>query len=73
MKEKCKDSIDPIVKEQVKLGKIVTNIESVSKKMEKEKQKHYGKPRMLDSSYAFPVINLGLRPPLLWGFQKKML
>ncbi|KAI5151940.1 Iq Domain-Containing Protein M [Manis pentadactyla] len=44
--------------EQVKLGKIVTNIESVSKKMEKEKQK----PRMLDSSYAFPVINLGLRP-----------
>ena len=33
------------IQEQVKLDKIVTNIESVSKKMEKEKQLHHGKTR----------------------------
>ncbi|XP_062963557.1 IQ domain-containing protein M [Cynocephalus volans] len=59
IKEKCK-SIDLITKEQVKLGKIMTNIESVSKIMEKEKQQHPEKfrNRILDS-YAFP-IHLGL-------------
>ncbi|XP_023484367.2 IQ domain-containing protein M [Equus caballus] len=63
VKEKYKKPVDLIAKEQVKLGKIVTNIESVSKKMEKEKQ-HHGKSRMLDASYAFPMIKHGmlLRP-----------
>ncbi|CAK7305665.1 IQ domain-containing protein M [Vulpes lagopus] len=37
------DSMDIIAKEQVKLGKIVTNIESVGKKMEKEKHQHHEK------------------------------
>ncbi|ELR50011.1 hypothetical protein M91_15086, partial [Bos mutus] len=45
VKKKHKEPIDLIVKEQVKLDKIVTNIESVSKKMEKEKQLHHGKTR----------------------------
>ncbi|XP_059732220.1 IQ domain-containing protein M isoform X3 [Bos taurus] len=60
IKKKHKEPIDLIVKEQVKLDKIVTNIESVSKKMEKEKQLHHGKTRKLDSFSAFPVFNLGL-------------
>ncbi|XP_067590749.1 IQ domain-containing protein M [Pseudorca crassidens] len=45
VKKKYKGSIDLIVKEQVNLGKIVTNIDSVSKKMEKEKQQHHAKTR----------------------------
>ncbi|XP_029090521.1 IQ domain-containing protein M [Monodon monoceros] len=45
VKKKYKESIDLIVKEQVNLGKIVTNIDSVSKKMEKEKQQHHAKTR----------------------------
>ncbi|XP_028348349.1 IQ domain-containing protein M [Physeter macrocephalus] len=60
VKKKYKGSIDLIVKEQVKLGEIVTNIDSVSKKMEKEKQQHHAKTRMVDSFCAFPIINLGL-------------
>ncbi|XP_045654570.1 IQ domain-containing protein M [Ursus americanus] len=60
VKEKFKDSMDLIVKEQVKLGKIVTNIESVGKKMEKEKHQHHGKSRLLVSPFATPIINLGL-------------
>ncbi|XP_004480047.2 IQ domain-containing protein M [Dasypus novemcinctus] len=56
VKEKCKESRDLIAKEQVKLGNIVTDIESVSKKLEKEKQQPYGKSRILDT---FP-IHLGL-------------
>ncbi|XP_044769012.1 IQ domain-containing protein M [Neomonachus schauinslandi] len=60
VKEKFKDSMDLIVKEQVKLGKIVTNIESVGKKMEKEKHQHHGKSRSLVSPFATPIINLGL-------------
>ncbi|XP_053072854.1 IQ domain-containing protein M isoform X1 [Acinonyx jubatus] len=59
VKEKFKDSLDLIAKEQVKLGKIVTNIESVSKKMEKEKHQHHVKSRLLVSPYAVP-INFGL-------------
>ncbi|XP_049488240.1 IQ domain-containing protein M isoform X6 [Panthera uncia] len=59
VKEKFKDSMDLIVKEQVKLGKIVTNIESVGKKMEKEKHQHHVKSRLLVSPYAVP-INFGL-------------
>ncbi|KAF6306421.1 IQ motif containing M [Rhinolophus ferrumequinum] len=58
VKEKFKGTIDLIAKEQVKLGKIVTNIESVSKKMEKEKQQS----RTLDT-YVFPFTNLGLTIP----------
>ncbi|XP_034878826.1 IQ domain-containing protein M [Mirounga leonina] len=60
VKEKFKDSMDLIVKEQVKLGKIVTNIESVGKKMEKEKHQHHGKSRSLVSPFATPIINFGL-------------
>ncbi|XP_070330879.1 IQ domain-containing protein M isoform X2 [Odocoileus virginianus] len=60
IKTKHKEPIDLVVKEQVKLDKIVTNIESVSKEMEKEKQLHHGKTRKLDSFSAFPIINLGL-------------
>ncbi|XP_027455569.1 IQ domain-containing protein M isoform X1 [Zalophus californianus] len=60
VKEKFKDSMDLIAKEQVKLGKIVTNIESVGKKMEKEKHQHHGKSRSLISPFATPIINLGL-------------
>uniref|UniRef100_A0A8C8X902 IQ motif containing M n=1 Tax=Panthera leo TaxID=9689 RepID=A0A8C8X902_PANLE len=61
VKEKFKDSMDLIVKEQVKLGKIVTNIESVGRKMEKEKHQHHVKSRnrLLVSPYAVP-INFGL-------------
>uniref|UniRef100_UPI002444807D IQ domain-containing protein M n=1 Tax=Nyctereutes procyonoides TaxID=34880 RepID=UPI002444807D len=51
VKEKFKDSMDIIAKEQVKLGKIVTNIESVGKKMEKEKHQHHGKSRLECDSY----------------------
>ncbi|XP_053453753.1 IQ domain-containing protein M [Nycticebus coucang] len=42
IKEKC-DPMEQIIKEQVKLGKIMTNIESVSKNMEKEKHLYPGK------------------------------
>ncbi|XP_037687415.1 IQ domain-containing protein M [Choloepus didactylus] len=46
--------------EQVKLGKIVTDIESVSKKMEKKKRQQRGKSRMLE---AFPIhLSLPLHP-----------
>ncbi|XP_023608609.1 IQ domain-containing protein M [Myotis lucifugus] len=38
-------SIEALLVQQVQLGKIVTNIESVGKKMEKEKQEYHGKPR----------------------------
>ncbi|XP_070273031.1 IQ domain-containing protein M [Myotis yumanensis] len=58
-KEKTKGYVDLIAKEQVQLGKIVTNIESVGKKMEKEKQEYHGKPRMLDS-HIFPIVKRGL-------------
>ncbi|XP_006162390.1 IQ domain-containing protein M [Tupaia chinensis] len=62
MKEKCKP-IDIIMKEQFQLGKIMTNIESVSKKMEKEKQQLPGKSRILESLYPFPIHpGLPLRP-----------
>ncbi|XP_041594686.1 IQ domain-containing protein M, partial [Vulpes lagopus] len=60
VKEKFKDSMDIIAKEQVKLGKIVTNIESVGKKMEKEKHQHHEKSRFLVSPFPTPVINLDL-------------
>ncbi|XP_036709368.1 IQ domain-containing protein M [Balaenoptera musculus] len=46
VKKKYKGSIDLTVKDQVKLGKIVTNIDSVSKKMEKEKQQQHAKTRV---------------------------
>ncbi|KAF6094348.1 IQ motif containing M [Phyllostomus discolor] len=59
VKEKFMGSIDLIAKEQVKLCKIVTNIESVGKQMEKEKQRYHGKSRMLDS-YAVPITKFGL-------------
>ncbi|XP_054451663.1 IQ domain-containing protein M [Pteronotus mesoamericanus] len=59
VKEKFKGPRDLIAKEQVTLCKIVTNIESVGKKMEKEKQQQREKPRVLDSS-AFPVSRFGL-------------
>ncbi|XP_037352294.1 IQ domain-containing protein M isoform X2 [Talpa occidentalis] len=49
VKEKGKESIDQILKEQVKLGEILTDIEAVSKKMEKGKHHHLLKPRILDS------------------------
>ncbi|XP_053514191.1 IQ domain-containing protein M, partial [Artibeus jamaicensis] len=58
VKEKFMGSIDLIAKEQVKLCKIVTNIESVGKKMEKEKQQYRGKSRVLDS-YALPITKFG--------------
>uniref|UniRef100_A0A673TAK3 IQ motif containing M n=1 Tax=Suricata suricatta TaxID=37032 RepID=A0A673TAK3_SURSU len=63
IKREFKDPMDLIVKEQVKLGKIVTNIESVSKKMEREKHQHHGKKarnRLLVSPYVIPIINLDL-------------
>ncbi|XP_066108791.1 IQ domain-containing protein M [Saccopteryx bilineata] len=59
VKAKSKGSMELITKEQVTLGKIVTDIESVGKRMEKEKQQHHEKSRMLDS-YAFPITKLGL-------------
>ncbi|XP_065759875.1 IQ domain-containing protein M [Muntiacus reevesi] len=46
IKKKHKEPVDLVVKEQVKLDKIVTNIESVSKEMEKAKQLHHGKTRI---------------------------
>ncbi|XP_039731705.1 IQ domain-containing protein M-like [Pteropus medius] len=64
VKEKFKESMDLLAKEQVKLGKIVTNIESVSKKMEKEKQQYHKKKSRVLDSYAFSITNIGfpLRP-----------
>uniref|UniRef100_A0A2K6GNH2 IQ motif containing M n=1 Tax=Propithecus coquereli TaxID=379532 RepID=A0A2K6GNH2_PROCO len=62
IKEKY-DPVEQITKEQVKLGKIMTNIESVSKKMEKEKQQHSGEFRMLESSHTLPVyLGWPIRP-----------
>ncbi|XP_042638328.1 IQ domain-containing protein M [Orycteropus afer afer] len=57
--------LDWATKKQVKLSEVMSDIESVSKKMEKEKQQHQGKSRnrFLDS-YAFPV-HLGLPPGTL--------
>ncbi|XP_059266601.1 IQ domain-containing protein M [Mustela nigripes] len=57
VKEKFKDCMDLITKEQVKLGKIVTNIESVGKKMEKEKHQHHGKSRirLIEFLFDFPI------------------
>ncbi|XP_023579462.1 IQ domain-containing protein M [Octodon degus] len=58
-------SVDLITKEQVKLGKIMTEIEYVSKKMEKEKQENAAKSRMIESFYALPrhsvIVTLGLK------------
>ncbi|XP_043319626.1 IQ domain-containing protein M [Cervus canadensis] len=54
-KMKHKEPIDLVVKEQVKLDKIVTNIESVSKEMEKEKQLHHGKTRVRSLELTFPL------------------
>ncbi|XP_048189508.1 IQ domain-containing protein M [Perognathus longimembris pacificus] len=45
-------TVDFFTKEQVTLDKIMTAIESVSKKMQKEKQQLPGKPRGLESSHA---------------------
>ncbi|KAM4834358.1 IQ domain-containing protein M isoform 2-T2 [Thomomys bottae] len=45
-------TVDLFKKEQVKLRKIMTDIESVSKKMEKEKQQDLRKPRVLRPSHA---------------------
>uniref|UniRef100_A0A2K5RM31 IQ motif containing M n=1 Tax=Cebus imitator TaxID=2715852 RepID=A0A2K5RM31_CEBIM len=61
-REKCRP-IDLITKGQVKLDKIMTNIEPVSKKMETAKHKHFQKSRnrMLESLSPFPV-HLYLRP-----------
>ncbi|XP_042133448.1 IQ domain-containing protein M isoform X1 [Peromyscus maniculatus bairdii] len=57
LKEKYQPE-DPLQKEQVKLGKIITDIESVSKKMEKEKQLRLKKPRMLESFHSHVGLNL---------------
>ncbi|XP_004685257.1 PREDICTED: uncharacterized protein LOC101637853 [Condylura cristata] len=46
IKGKGKESVDQVVKEQVKLGEILTDIETVSKKMEKGKYHHPLKPRI---------------------------
>ncbi|XP_036138175.1 IQ domain-containing protein M [Molossus molossus] len=59
VKEKFKSPIDLIAKEQVKLGKIVCNIESVGKEMEKEKQQYHQKSRILDLN-TIPINKLGL-------------
>ncbi|XP_069349358.1 IQ domain-containing protein M [Eulemur rufifrons] len=62
IKEKY-DHVEQIIKEKVKLGKIMTNIEPVSKKMEKEKQQHSGKFRMLESLHTTPVqLGWPIRP-----------
>ncbi|XP_045687371.1 IQ domain-containing protein M [Phyllostomus hastatus] len=84
VKEKFMGSIDLIAKEQVKLCKIVTNIESVGKKMEKEKQRYHGKSR-LPSGYAVlqclqvsvEPLDYAKSPEMQWpsdsekGFMKK--
>ncbi|KAM6166249.1 IQ domain-containing protein M [Erethizon dorsatum] len=61
------------VAEQVKLGKIMTDIESVSKQMEKEKQQHAGKSRMLESFYDLPRHFIVPLPPVTsaTGLQKE--
>uniref|UniRef100_A0A2K6UL23 IQ motif containing M n=1 Tax=Saimiri boliviensis boliviensis TaxID=39432 RepID=A0A2K6UL23_SAIBB len=59
-REKCRP-IDLITKGQVKLDKIMTNIEPVSKKMETAKHQHFEESRMLESLSPFPV-HLYLRP-----------
>nr|XP_012639196.1 uncharacterized protein LOC105881829 isoform X1 [Microcebus murinus]XP_012639198.1 uncharacterized protein LOC105881829 isoform X1 [Microcebus murinus] len=49
--------------QQVKLSKIMTNIESVSKNMEKEKQYQPGEFRMLESLHILPVhLGWPIRP-----------
>ncbi|XP_013378323.1 PREDICTED: uncharacterized protein LOC102018715 isoform X2 [Chinchilla lanigera] len=65
-------SADLTAREQVKLGKIMTDIESVSKKMEKEKEQHARKSRMLESLCALsshPDVCLPPIPPM--GPQKE--
>nr|XP_035148749.2 IQ domain-containing protein M [Callithrix jacchus] len=59
-REKCRP-IDLIKKGQVKLDKIMMNIEPVSKKMEIAKHQHFEESRMLELLYPFPV-HLYLRP-----------
>uniref|UniRef100_A0A2K6CFF9 IQ motif containing M n=1 Tax=Macaca nemestrina TaxID=9545 RepID=A0A2K6CFF9_MACNE len=53
-RERCRP-IDLIVKGQVKLDKIMTIIEPVSKKMETAKQQQFEESRMLELLYPFPV------------------
>ncbi|XP_028644425.1 IQ domain-containing protein M [Grammomys surdaster] len=53
--------VDLFKKETVKLGKIMNDIESVSKRMEKEKEMHLEKSRMLEpfhSHIGLPLHNL---------------
>ncbi|XP_017706210.1 PREDICTED: uncharacterized protein LOC108514446 [Rhinopithecus bieti] len=59
-RERCRP-IDLITKGQVKLDKIMTIIEPVSKKMETAKQQHFEESRMLELLYPFPV-HLYLQP-----------
>uniref|UniRef100_A0A2K5IKU8 Uncharacterized protein n=1 Tax=Colobus angolensis palliatus TaxID=336983 RepID=A0A2K5IKU8_COLAP len=61
-RERCRP-IDLIAKGQVKLDKIMTIIEPVSKKMETAKQQHFeeSRNRMLELLYPFPV-HLYLQP-----------
>ncbi|XP_076995969.1 IQ domain-containing protein M isoform X2 [Tamandua tetradactyla] len=60
IKEKHKESRDLLSNGQVKLSRIMTDIELVSKRMEKEKQQNQGKSRMLN---AFPIhLGLSLHP-----------
>ncbi|XP_055132059.1 IQ domain-containing protein M isoform X2 [Symphalangus syndactylus] len=61
-RERCRP-IDLITKGQVKLDKIMTIIEPVSKKMETAKQQHFeeSRNRMLELFYPFPV-HLYLQP-----------
>ncbi|XP_058522767.1 IQ domain-containing protein M [Ochotona princeps] len=61
VKEKY-EPIDLIAKEEVKLGEIMTDIDSVIKKMEQEKQ-HLGKSRFLESVYDVPGYFALPRPP----------
>ncbi|XP_075866710.1 IQ domain-containing protein M isoform X2 [Microcebus murinus] len=57
------EPVEQIIKEQVKLSKIMTNIESVSKNMEKEKQYQPGEFRMLESLHILPVhLGWPIRP-----------
>ncbi|CAO2611315.1 IQ domain-containing protein M [Lemmus lemmus] len=60
IKEKCQP-VDLFKKEKVKLSKIMTDIESVSKKMEKEKQLNLRKSRMLEPFHfhlGLPLLDL---------------
>nr|BAB24191.1 unnamed protein product [Mus musculus] len=60
IKEKC-HPVDLLKEEKVKLGKIMNDIESVSKQMEMEKEMHLRKSRMLEpfnSHMSLPLHNL---------------